>query len=382
MSEYSTQTVVDIVKTGMADLDKKYLAYAGQVRELEGEIKSLGQSFNELAQKNSGFLMAGPRNGGSNALAKALNDDRIKAFQADRGLKSASVAINAPLSQIIERKAIVGDYPTSSDEYLTVPAQRDPRLGEVRGGRLTLIDVLPKLAVGSNALDFNQLDSYSNAAALQSVEGAPYATATIATVLKTARIATIAHYAKLSSQVVADSPLLLNQVQQLLRFGLLQKACSEIITGTSTIDGLQSLAGSYVATVGTPFSDAIGEAATELEVTGWVPDHVLMHPELWQTIRAEREASGGAYLAQTWATANARTIWGLKVITDPSVTAAAPMVFDSSQVAILDRQEARVELGRSGSDLTDGLVTVLGELRIGLAVFSPSALVKVTIATS
>jgi hypothetical protein len=59
------------------------------------------------------------------------------------------------------------------------------------------------------------------------------------------------------------------------------------------------------------------------------------------------------------------------------VAIGEPLVFDASQIAILDRQSARVELGRESDDFTRGLVTMLAEVRAGLAVFSPSAILKV-----
>jgi HK97 family phage major capsid protein len=118
-----------------------------------------------------------------------------------------------------------------------------------------------------------------------------------------------------------------------------------------------------------------------LQVAGWQPNVVVMHPNLWQAIRAERSLTENLYIAGNWAMPAPMTMWGMTVVLDPSVSQAVPMVLDASQVAILDRQEARVELGRSGNDFTDATVTLRAMIRVGLAVFSPSALVQVTIAT-
>lgn len=75
---------------------------------------------------------------------------------------------------------------------------------------------------------------------------------------------------------------------------------------------------------------------------------------------------------------NSNSIWGMRVITDPAVAQGNPLVLDSSQVAILDRMDARIEFGREGNDMTTNQVTALAETLIGLAVFSPSAVLVVT----
>lgn len=131
---------------------------------------------------------------------------------------------------------------------------------------------------------------------------------------------------------------------------------------------------------GTALADPIGGAITALDTMGWRAGLVLMHPTDWFAIRSERTVTEKAYVAAGWSTAGQNTVWGVPVVTDPSVVAGSPIVLDPAQVAILDRQQPVVEIGRDGDDFTKNLVTIRGELRIGLAVFSPSAMLKVAIA--
>lgn len=140
-----------------------------------------------------------------------------------------------------------------------------------------------------------------------------------------------------------------------------------------------------MATLGTAFptsaalalADAIGTAMTSLDAAGWQADLVIIHPNDWFTIQSER-STDEEYVAGGWAMPNPNSIWGMRVITDPSVAEGNPMVLDSTQVAILDRMDARIEFGREGNDMTTNQVTALAETRIGLAVFSPSAVLVVT----
>lgn len=73
-------------------------------------------------------------------------------------------------------------------------------------------------------------------------------------------------------------------------------------------------------------------------------------------------------------------MWGLPLIQTPAVAAGTVLVLDPMQAAILDRWSPRVELGRDADDFTRNLLTIRGEIRVGLAVFSPAAVLKVTLA--
>lgn len=363
-----SQELIDTVKKGITALDEKYAA----------KFSDMQASMIEMGQHQTSYK--GTVGGQIDALGKALADERIKAFQADRGVKSASVTINASLDGLMRKNTVVGDAASSTVDLYNVQPQRDGRLANNPQRPLTIFEVLPRLPVSSNAVEFNALDGYSNLAALQTAEGASLVQTDVPTELKTAKIATIGHFLKMSEQVAADAPLLRQQMDSLMRYGVLAKASAEIIGGTgSVIEGLQEQAGSFVASSDSTIADGIGQAATSLQIAGWQPTVVLMHPSLWQAIRAERSLTENMYVASGWANPVPLTIWGLIVVLDPSVSANVPMVMDTQQVAILDRQEARVELGRSGTDFQDATVTLRAMIRIGLAVFSPSAIVKVTI---
>ena len=363
-----SQELIDTVKKGITALDEKYQAKFAEIQA----------SMIDVAQRQGGHK--GAMGGQGDVLGKALADERIKAFQADRGVKSASVTINASLDGLLRKSTIVGDAASSTADLYSVQPQRDGRLGENPQRPLTIMDALPRLPVGSKTREFNQLDGYTNLAAIQAAEGADLGQTAAPTDLKSVKIATIGHYLKMSEQVAADVPLLRQQMDSLIRYGVMAKASAEIIAGTgSVIEGLQEQAGSFVAASDSTIADGIGQAATSLLVAGWQPNVVVMHPNLWQAIRAERSLTENLYIAGNWAMPAPMTMWGMTVVLDPSVSQTVPMVLDASQVAILDRQEARVELGRSGTDFTDATVTLRAMIRVGLAVFSPSALVKVSI---
>jgi len=364
--------MTDIAKTiedGLAGIEKRF-----QEKFLDQDA-----AIRELSQKQVGYA---PTDGAGGTLRKAFNDARIQEFRADRGVKSVSVMVPGPLRRMLtEVKAVVGDMAGVGNNLLSVQPERDHRLGNFAMRPLSLLEALPHMPVGSNAFEYNEIVGYVNDADQQANEGADFGQTEIPTELVTSKIATIGHYVKLSEQVTADSPALLQQANALMGYGVSAKASARVIAGNgvaSAIQGLQTIAATHTGSSGAGLADAIGQAMTALSTAGWVPDLVVMHPNDWQLIRAERTATG--YVAGGWALPAIPSIWGAPVVTDPAVTAGAPLVMDRSQVMILDRQEARVELGRTGNDFTNGMVTLRAVIRVGLAVFSTSAVRKVALA--
>ncbi len=359
-------SLMDTLKNGLKDIHEKF----------DGKYQELNAVVTDLAQKRAGGgALIAQQN--TNAIAQWANNTEVKSFVNDRGIKSVSVSIKQSLPTMI--KSVVGDVAGAGNNLYSVQAQRGDGLGENAQRRLSVFDTLPKLPMMSNSFEYNTLDSYINAANYQTKEGVAKTQAAMPTELITAPITTIAHFIKLSEQVLADVPSLTAQVTNLLRYGVMAKASAEIISGSTAgkIQGLATLGTVFVTDAALALADAIGGAITSLDATGWQANLVIIHPNDWFAIQSER-STDDEYVAGGWATPNANIIWGVQVITDPAVAEGNPIVLDTTQVAILDRMDARVELGREGNDMTTNQITCLAETRIGLAVFSPSAVLVVT----
>lgn len=312
--------------------------------------------------------------GNRNPLATAAQELVTKAAGvAAREQKSASVAIKG---------FVVGDTAGTSEEGYSVPAQHDPRLGNAPTRRLTLLSALPRIRVGSNSFEYNALDGYSNAAGYQANEGALKPQGDLPTTLRVSSIATIAHWIGASRQVLADAPALEQQMRSLMLYGVMRKLENEIVAGaggTGEIAGLTDTDNHTAYTLAASddtLADAVAKGQSALDTAGWNANLVIVNPGDWRTLMTERDASGsgaGAYIAGSWRDPAPPSIWGVPVVTSASVGAGNFIIMDTSQVAILDRQEARVEIGYAEDDFVRNRVRLLAELRAGLAVFSPSA---------
>lgn len=313
--------------------------------------------------------------GKGNPFAKLANDAGIKAM-ANGQSREAIVKLDGGLSLV--KSTIVGDTAGTSEEGYNVAPQRDPRLANDPRRPLSLLDYLPSLRVTSNSFEFNKLSGYTANAGYQTSEGAEKPEAAIPTDLVTANIATIANWVPASEQVLADVPALQQQVSSLLAYGVRAKLESELIVGAGgagQIGGLTD-SGNFTAYTGAASGDSLADAVAKIEATmlaaGWRPNLIVVHPDDWRDARRERaDAGAGVYVAGSWRDPAPASIWGIPLITNPAVTAGNILMMDTTQVAVLNRQDVSVQLGRINDQFTRNVVTVRAELRAGLAVFAP-----------
>jgi len=346
---------------------------SGELKAMKENITKLDHQILDLAQKGStplGYSTTTTKT----ASAQVVEDPAMQAM-IERKSRSASVPMN------ISIKSLVGDVGnTTGNSVYPLQPQRGNVVGNDVRRRLSLMDVLPALAATSGSYEFVSLDGFTNAAAVQAKQGDTKATQAMAFELKTATIATIAALLPMSEQVLADAPGLGMFIQDKMGHAALDKLEAELIGGVGgigAISGLKTEATAFTATA-TNVPDAIGEAIAELDGKGYSAGVVVMSPADWQTIRAER-ATDGQYVAGGWADGAAPSIWGVPVITSSSLAAGEVLVFDPAQVALLDRQSPRFEFGYVDAGFAENIINARMELRAGLAVFSPSAVLSVTV---
>lgn len=271
-----------------------------------------------------------------------------------------------------------------SAEYSVQPQRADGLYNDPRR-RLTLLDVLPSLPVKSSSFEYVKLSNYVNTAAFQTEEGQQKAEANFDMAPETANIATVAHWTRASLQVLDDAPALSQQLMSLLEYGVLSKLESELIGGVGgkgKIAGLLELGtvAPEPLTIGGGLLDVaerIGHAVNELQSNGWNPGLIIMNPRDWFLISSVK-ASDGQYILGSPRTPVPMSLWNVPVVVTPSLGRNVAIVLDPAQVAILDRQMPTLAASREdGQNFTTNMVTILAELRAGLAVFAPGAVLIV-----
>ena len=245
-----------------------------------------------------------------------------------------------------------------------------------------LLEVLPSIPFAAASLEYPALiDPYVPAADYQLLESDLKPESAPDFDLQTATIVTITHWLQASKQILADAPLLQVYLTTLLRNGVLKKTEAEIINGTGVgrrLKGLLTVATAAVVTALKP-ADAIGEAGVSLASAGWTPDLCILNPADEFKITSER-GTDGQYVAGGWAQPNQGSIWTMTRVTSPALVAGTALVLDRSSALILDRQAPIILASTEDRDnFIRNLVTLLGEIRLGLALLNPKAILKVTL---
>ncbi|MGV8959353.1 MAG: phage major capsid protein [Stenotrophomonas sp.] len=358
---------IDIQETLTKFTDAALEKIAKQNERIEG----LDRSITELAQKSATADDYQPMGHKASPLAGIGSNEGVKALASGQSKNTVTVALNAGVGILTKAAITSGTYPVESQRLAT--------LGANPQRPLRLLDVLPSVPMASGSAQYVRLGAYANAAGYQIAEGDLKPEATVPTSLITVEAATIAHWVPVSAQVLADSPALDQQLRGLLLFGLADKLERELLNGpgtAGTIAGLSSVAAIYTHTA-TAAADRIGQAGAALSAFGWVPSVVILNPADWFKIASERGAEG--YVAGGWNQPARPNLWGMDVVISSAQPAGTAIVADTSQMAILDRQNATVDIGYTGTQFTSNMLTVRAELRAALAIYSPSAVTKVSL---
>jgi len=272
---------------------------------------------------------------------------------------------------------------TGSTSYPTAPQRDGAGIRGIPQPRLSLLDVLPIVPVTSATYEFVRLDGYINGAAYQKEEGEEKAEGSMPTKMERAEIATIATWIPASLQVLQDNEQLEGQINTLMSVGVRQKLEAELINGDGgpgEILGFKKQATAAGITTGKP-ADRIGAALTDLKAEGWNPNVIVMNPRDWFAIESERAEDGdGQYVIGTPRDPAPPSLWGTPVVVTNGMPQGEALILDTSVAALLDRQEVTVEASRhDGDNFRRNMVTILAELRAGLAVFAPTATRLVTL---
>jgi HK97 family phage major capsid protein len=358
------------------------------------EIKALATANGELKQDYDGLVLeiaaikskgmyasAGTGNAQPSPVSLFLKSNQLQAMK-DGAPGTGRVSLKGGGLELLTKSITNLGLGGVGDNAYSVQPERLGGLGNFPKRPLRLLDVLPKLAVSTGSVEYVQLNGYVNAAAVQAVEGSVKANATIPTQVVTAYAATIAHYVRASLQVMDDFAALGTQMEMLLSYGVQDKLEQQLVNGpggTGQIKGLYTQATPFAATAIDP-QDRIGEAVTSLLSIGWIPSAILLNPLDWGTILRTRGTTNDIYLLGSPRDPAPPSLWSVPVVLSASMPVGEAQVMDTAQMSLLDRQEVVMAASREeGTNFISNMVTLLAELRAGLAVYSPSAVVSLSL---
>lgn len=280
----------------------------------------------------------------------------------------------------IEANTITGQSgsPASNNDTLT----QSQRLPGIIGGafrQLRIRDVLPSGNTSSNIVEFTRELAFTNNAA-ETAEGATKPETDVTFELANAPVRTIAHWIKLSRQVMDDAPAVASYVDTRLRYGVERRIDAQLIAGNGSGQNLSGLTASGNYTAFTPETgdtalDSLNRAKYLIEAAEYSATAIVMNPANWGAIERLKDGSD-RYLVGDPHSAIGPVLWGLPVIVSNSMTADKLLVgaFDIA-AQVWNREGVAVEMTESNdTDFVKNLVTVRAEARLALAIYRPASI--------
>jgi HK97 family phage major capsid protein len=369
-------------------LDAHMKAVEAAVEKYEGQVKDAGTASNEakaavqklseefkseLAKMNAAMIDIAQKSTAPidtkgkpvSAVEEFVKSEEFRAFK-DGGRSSRA--------RVELKNTILADNTTTT--WL------DQIAGVVPGAFLPLnvYRSLPQFSTGTDTVTLMREASFTNNARGQT-EGQEKAQSAVTFNKYNVVIETLAHWLKVSKQLLADSPAVVSYIETRLRFGVDSAVDNQLMNGNGTSPNLSGLLDSGNYTVYTPTSgdnliQAINRAKYQLWAIGYIADTVYVNPADWGAQEIEREnGSNGMYLYGAPGTISGLNPFGIRVVITPRITAGTFLVGQTAvATGVWNRSGTVIEMGYEDNDFTSNLVTVLGEVRLGLGVTVPAAM--------
>lgn len=333
----------------------------GEVRELAEQFKQVATAQAELAQKQVGFAA-------QTAATKSAAQQFVESEQYKQLVQG-----NTQRARFEVKNTVTGGSTT------VFPDQKP---GIIPGNflPLTIRSVMNSIAVSTNMVNALREASFTNDAA-EVAEGAAKPESDATFEQYNVPITTVAHWIKISNQLLADAPAVVAYIETRLRDGLAQRIDAQLLNGNGTAPNLSGLTDSgnftaYTAVANDLLVDAINRAKYQLWATGNAPDTVIVNPADWGAMERAREGAGtGAYLYGMPGVSGISNPFGVQIVMSNHMAAGSFLIGALRNSAVVyNRSGAVVEMGYVGNDFTNNLVTVRAEERLGLGVERPAAI--------
>lgn len=263
---------------------------------------------------------------------------------------------------------------------------RIDRIGtDVLDRRVFLSDLLPVINVSTGSVEYVQDTTTSGSYdAAEQTEGSAKQERTMVPVVTTESTATVAVFTQLTRQVYDDWGQIPGYLDGRLRYGLKRRVDGQVIAGNGTAPNLKGLSGrtgiaTYAAAVVEEAVVSIRKAITVGQQNDAVYEFVVLNPADAEKFDLLNVASAGLHSTPDTTSSLPTTAWGLTRVTSNAVASGTALLVDPMATSILDRQQPAAYLTDShASNFTSNILTLLLEARLGLALFDPKGVCKIT----
>jgi HK97 family phage major capsid protein len=353
-------TLSEGTKKTADDLLIKHGELSARMTELEQRMVAGGTGGQDDAPKTPGQAF--------------VESEEVKSFMARKPTGSVRMSMKTITSLTTDADGSAGDL---------VIRDRRPGILGIPDRRLTIRDLLTPGRTTSNSIEYVKETGFTNAAAIIPNEGDLKPESSLKFDLVTQTVATIAHWARASKQILDDAAQLRSYIDGRLRYGLKYVEEQQILNGNGTsgnLNGIYNQATAYSAPItiaGATRIDQLRLAMLQVALAEFPATGIVLHPAAWASIELQK-TTDGAYLFANPQGTTGPTLWGLPVVPTQAMAIGNFLVGAFSLGAqIFDREDASVEASTEDRDnFVRNLVTLLCEERLALAVYRPEAFIK------
>lgn len=370
----------DIIESGLkaqsAKLDSAIEKFEGQLKEkgkvdteVKNEVRELSEGYKSLQTQVQEILQKSVTGASApNVQAKSAAQEFVESAQYKSLLEGNT-----------QRARIEVKNTVSSDSTTVFPDQKP---GIIPGSFLpiSIRAALNSISVSTNMVNALREASWTNDA-VEVAQAAAKPESDITFEQYNVPITTVAHWIKISTQLMADAPAVTAYIETRLRDGLAQRIDAQLLNGNGTAPNLSGLTDSGNFTAYTPGAgdllvDAINKAKYSLWSQGYMPDTVIVNPADWGAMERTREGAGtGQYLYGMPGVAAGMNPFGVRVVLSNHMAAGSFLIGALRTSAVVyNRSGSVIEMGYVNDDFTKNLVTIRAEERLGLGVERPKGI--------
>ena len=324
MSDQLNQ-VVEAIEKKQAEIDSMLKSAGAESKsaveaaeKAAKELKAMGDRLLEIEQKQAEGIKKGYEMPKSLGESFATSDE-FKAFAEGRTSKARLEMKNTITGQ--------SGSPAANSDTIVAPQRQ---VGIVSGAFRTLRirDVMPSGTTSSNLVEYTRELAFTNSAA-ETAEGATKPEAALTFELVSAPVKTIAHWLKLSKQVMDDAPALASYVDTRLRYGVDLRIDQQLLNGNGSGQNIGGLAKAGNHTAFTPASgdnaiDSINRAIYAVAAADYNATAIILNPADWGAIERTKTQDDAYVFGAPQKLAP--TLWGLPVVATNTMTAGKFMV--------------------------------------------------------
>lgn len=349
-----------------------------QIKALNETLKEYGVAIKKLSAKEKEEAIKG-----TSSLYDGLKEGK-DILDAIKGGGSDKLKVKVAGTMLISTNVSGGNVPVE---------QRLSGLDDIPSREVRLLAIVSRGTASSNVISWVSKVNRDGAAG-GTAEGTLKNQIDFDLVVNTEDVKKFTAFIKVSEEMVNDIDFMSTEINNELIGEMLRLVESQVYSGDGTglnLNGIVTQASAFIPTTApvavdnANLVDVLRTAITQIKIAHQTsPTYIMLHPtDVLGLLQIKRSTTDKAYIDALQMVAGNLSLDGVPIIETTLVTQDTYLVGDFRKATVFDKGSISVEVGRSGDDFVNNLVTVLAEWR-GLVVIKTNqttAFVTGTIST-